>query len=113
MSDMTTQQKALAMAALADGFAILLDMVGEWCCHLPGVETGDGTMLSAGGPHAATPSGAIEAHWEEITNLPPNKYLVLHATRRNRRHVRWNGYMWADDLAHPVPKWRETEDGDD
>ena len=94
--EMDWQQKAEALNALGE-IQIMCRKAGDWWVRHPGVEIGDGHMLTSGHRDGASPVSAIEAHWNRLTDeLKPDEFLVINAMNDSRRQVRWNGYMWKD-----------------
>ena len=92
---MTWEQKLSALGSLAgSNIALHMRAPGDWYTLSGGVEIGDGRMLSSCGGNGTTPEAAVCDHWERVTNLKPDEFLVVDAMPTSRRHVRWNGYMW-------------------
>ena len=61
------------------------------------VEIGNGGTLTSVNGRGDAPEKAIDDLWKRLTELSPKEYIVLNAMSRDgRRHVRWNGYMWAE-----------------
>lgn len=99
---LTLDQKAAALAGLAELHVVYREK--QWRVRsgskawyvLQHVEIKDGPMLSGDYGNGWTPEAAIEDHWRRLVDeLPPGKYLVLHAgDPEKRRAVRWNGFMW-------------------
>lgn len=93
---MTYEEKFAALSALGGwNTALRMRMPGNWYLS-SGIEIGGDGFLRSTGPTGATPQQAIEKAWQDyVTDLPYDRYLVVHANG-NERCVRWNGYMWAD-----------------
>lgn len=91
---MTWEEKLSALQALDSDASVRMRGPGNWYvswrpsvkqdCFLVG-EYGNGN----------SPQAAVEDHWNKLTNLPADQYLVLD-NYRGRRSVRWNGFMWQD-----------------
>lgn len=62
------------------------------------IEKGHEGVLAGRYGNGKTPKEAVENHWEKIVVSPKVKCIVVDAmgTRRGRREVRWNGFMWQD-----------------
>jgi hypothetical protein len=66
------------------------------------VEIGNKHTLSSMLGRGKTPEEAIDDLWTQATQLKPDEFLVLNAMRNEkRRHVKWNGFMWADIAVSP------------
>lgn len=98
------QHKAAALNALSP-IQIHIRNVCDWFVN-QSVEIGGDGMLTGNYGNGDSPEDAVEDHWRKLVeDLPEDRYLVIRASREDRRHVRWNGYMWQD---LPVKK-REGE----
>lgn len=94
---MDYQQKFLAIRALAGTeVAIRARRYSDWFVSVPGVEIGGDGLLSSPTATGETPEAAIEKTWDLLTNLKPFRYLVIRAMTDDRRHVKWNGFMWEE-----------------
>lgn len=93
---MTTNQKMLALQALADSWdaAVMIRKDGSWYVHLSHVERKEGGVISSGCGTAATPDEAIDQCWAWATD--PKYYMVRNAHGDDRRAFRWNGFMWEE-----------------
>ena len=104
---MTPMEKFAALNALDDDVCIVYsEYTKQVFVRMPHVEIGDGAILHSPPCHCGTFDEAINEHWREwVEQLKPDEYLVLHATdRKNRKHFRWNGYMWKELPTHfPEP----------
>jgi hypothetical protein len=92
---MTWEQKLAALQALGD-CSLRMREPGDWyvCDH---IEIGGNGFLLSPTCGETTPEKAVETVWAQyVTNLPSDRHLVINAGAINRRHVRWNGYMWKD-----------------
>lgn len=96
-SAMTWQQKAAALNALSE-LQLRIDVNNQWFVHHVRVEIGDGHIRKSIAGRGCTPEEAINDQWRHnVTELDLNgKYLVVNAMGQNRRHVRWNGFMWQE-----------------
>jgi len=92
---MDWQQKAQALAALADpmSFSLCLREDGSWYVRL-GVERKEGGCLSSGCQNGKTPEEAIEQCWEWA--IDPQFYLIKNACSDNRKAYKWTGFMWKE-----------------
>jgi hypothetical protein len=93
-------EKAIALEALAE-ISISIDCNGQWFVT-QGVEIKDGYILRSACGRGITPEVAIENHWDELTELPKDQYIVKNGGNEKRIAVRWNGFMW-----QPVKEKRE------
>lgn len=93
---MTWEQKLKALEAIAPAVNLCMRYPGDW--HVGGMrwEIKRGSMLSSPTQRGATPEEAVEMAWKQFTELKPGEYLVLNAYARERRCVRWNGFMWEE-----------------
>lgn len=94
---MTFEQKVQAIIALVGpfNFAIRCRESGSWYVEDGSLEIAQGGLVSPT-ESADSPYAAVHEHWEKLTKLTSDDYLVLDAMGKNRRAVRWNGFMWAD-----------------
>lgn len=94
--EMTWTQKALALQALVGwyNFSLKLRENESWYVEHTGLGRKEGCCLSGGCQNGKTPNEAVEQCWRWATD--PDYYLVLNATSKNRRAVRWNGFVWED-----------------
>ena len=94
---MNWQQKLSAVQALCGTFNVAVRMrnPGDWYVN-DCTEIKDGSILRGEYGNGATPEQAVEDHWDILTNLPHEQYIVVRAAREDRRAVRWNGFMWED-----------------
>lgn len=92
---MTWEQKLAAINALADS-SLKMRQPGDWYLSVPRCEVGgDGVLKSVYGD-GRTPELAVEAAWLNMTQIPAELCLVLRAGGPDRKHVRWNGFMWKE-----------------
>jgi hypothetical protein len=106
-NEMPLHHKALAMEALSK-IAVRMDIDGGWFVNqsVEMKERPDSSVLTSITGRGETPDEALFNHWQQLTELPAGAFLVIHAMHDgHRRHVRWNGYMWAD-LPLPTPEAR-------
>ena len=93
---LTWEQKLEALQCLGD-VCLRMRKPGDWYVSASGREIGgDGCLVGEFG-NGTTPEEAVEDEWMRyVTELPLGRYIVLGAFSDNRRHVRWNGFMWQD-----------------
>lgn len=91
---MNAEQKLQAIQALAPA---KLEMVsfGNFRIKQHDVEIKFGDFLKGCGGTGATVELAIENHWNTLTNLPSDQYIVVNAYQGRRQAIRWNGFMWS------------------
>lgn len=97
---MTWEMKFSAIASLDPyGVALKIRRPGDWYIS-GGIETTSdrSAMLSGVGGNGETPEKAVEAMWSALMEVfQAGGYIALKPmSRSERRHVRWNGYMWED-----------------
>lgn len=92
---MTWEQKLQAMNAL-EPVGLHMRKPGDWYTRQGRVDLGGDGMLSTIGAGGATPEEAVESLWERMTTLTPGMYIVVGAGSDDRKHVRWNGFMWEE-----------------
>jgi hypothetical protein len=92
---MDWEQKLEALKALGD-CTLNMRKPGNWYVSQPGVEIKEGDILSGAYGNGVSPEVAVCDHWQKRAQLSGDRYLVIGASRENRRAVRWNGFMWAD-----------------
>jgi hypothetical protein len=97
MGELTLHQKACAMNALAS-ISIQMDMAHGWFVKqsVEQKRKSDSSILEGICGRGETPDEALADHWDHLIDLPIGAFLVINAYDDRRRHVRWNGYMWAD-----------------
>jgi hypothetical protein len=90
----TWEEKLAAFQALGD-CSLKMRSPGDWYVsgHLEWMTPGSG-MLEGKYGNGKTPEEVVLDHWEQLTD--PKGYLVIDAMSKDRRHVKWNGYMWED-----------------
>lgn len=93
---LSAEQKLEAIKELCGwpNVKLMMRKPGDWYLACGANIGGNGvlTMPTASSP---TPFKAIEASFEQLTNLADNLYLVVHKFGGDRR-FRWNGFMWSD-----------------
>lgn len=89
---MNTTQKALALNALG-GFSIKIRSSGDWYASVS-AEIKRGVFLESPAVSEATPNKAVDSLFKIYTDL--GVHVVLNAYGKDRREVRWNGFMWED-----------------
>lgn len=68
---------------------------GSYCCNLPGVEVGDGSVLVSPTEAAKTPKGAVLECWKNHTQLKSGEFVVVDAINpKKRRELLWNRGRW-------------------
>ena len=89
---MTWEQKLDALQSLGE-CTLRMRKPGDWYVR-QGVEVSQGNLLVGEYGNGKTPEEAVMNHWDLLSNLKPEEYLVVHAMGPNRQAVKWNGYMW-------------------
>lgn len=95
---MDWEQKLAALNAISlFGATIKMRRPGNFYVSLSHVEIGNGHTLSSAGESGGSPELAVVATWDALTErLKDDEFIVLAATGTGRKHVRWNGFMWAE-----------------
>lgn len=65
----------------------------DWYIH-HSVSVKKGCALEGRYGNGSTPEEAVGNHWDIITNLKPEEYIVINEYGK-RTAVKWNGFMWA------------------
>jgi hypothetical protein len=90
---MDWNQKAKALNALSP-ISIKIGTSGHWYVS-QGLEIKQGHVLASCVGRGGDPVEAIDNHWKEaVLDLKPGEYLVVNAGGKDRKAVRWNGFMW-------------------
>ena len=92
MSELTFKQKAEAMKSLAS-LSLKFRNINDWYVS-QSVEIKQGSVLAGVSGNGENATEALTDHWNQLTDLNPNEYLVLNAYSSTRRAVKWNGFMW-------------------
>lgn len=99
MNGLTWEQKLAAFQAISD-HSLRMRKPGDWyvdATRLEIKESPDSSVLVGTYGNGATPAAAVEDHWRKyVTDLAPGAYIVANAFREDRKHYRWNGFMWAE-----------------
>lgn len=95
MQDLTTEQKSVAIQALAPFEVKRRDSMPCWYVH-QGVGIVDHKFYRGQYGAGDTPEAAIEDHWRLLTSVREPNRLVVNAFGSNRRAYRWNGFMWTE-----------------
>jgi hypothetical protein len=66
---------------------------GDWYVEQR-VEVRKGSVLEGRYGNGPDPEAAVLEHWQELTELGADEYLVARAYGDDRKAVRWNGFMW-------------------
>ena len=91
---MNTNQTWQAINSLIDA-SLKTDVNYKWyVCQ--SIEVGGDGLLSGLTGRGLTPEGAISDHWRLLTTIPENKYLVVKSISKDRKHYRWNKFMWQE-----------------
>ncbi len=90
---MTFEEQFSVLQALDSFAAIRRDVNGQWYVAL-GAEVKEGGILSSVTGRGRTPQEAVEKAFASLTRLSSDKYVVVHASGKDRQAVRWNGFMW-------------------
>jgi hypothetical protein len=101
---MNWKEKIEALASLESDIAIRYRPEGTVCAgnqdHIwyitQSVDVKKGSILHGRYGNGETPEEAIEDHWNRLTELEEDEYLVIHAGAMNRKAVKWNGFMWKE-----------------
>ena len=92
---MNWEQKLDALNSIAE-CQLLMRKPGDWYV-LQRAEIGGDGCLSGRYGNGATPEEAVEAHWMRlVTELDPKLYIVTKSFTDQRKHWRWNGFMWRE-----------------
>ncbi len=90
---MTTDQKMLAMVALDYRTSVMLSpYTKKWYVSCR-AEVKEGSIVSSPLYHSTTAEQSIRETWEEYSKA---LCVVVNVMKKNRREVRWNGFMWDD-----------------
>mgnify|MGYP001558321272 CR=1 FL=1 len=103
---MTWEEKFEAIKALGEAH-VDMRSPGDWYVDSQMYVGGDGMLTGVYG-NGASPQEAIEAHWKMYSALPHDRYVVT-GYGADRKHHRWNGYMWR---ALPIPTPPASSGGD-
>lgn len=96
---MNWEEKLAAIKSIDGSVSLVMRKPGDWYVSTHAEVTGGElhSVLSSPYGNGRTPQAAVEDHWRQLVDeLPQDQYIVLNAMQSNRRHVRWNGHMWAD-----------------
>lgn len=97
------ETKLHALNALAE-CKLLMRKPGDWYVSQQ-VDVRRGHCLVGVYGNGATPQEAVEDHWNLLTTLPADEYLVgrefWEGETCTRKAVRWNGFMW-DHVKEPT-----------
>lgn len=92
---MNWQQKADALNSLSE-ISLKIRAAGDWYVSQRTEVGGDGVLRGIYG-NGATPEEAVENHWcVLVTELQPTRYIATNSMGDDRKHWRWNGYMWRE-----------------
>lgn len=106
---LTLQQKVTALMALSGNLQIHCRAADDWFAYQPDVhirERGACVYVGTMG-NGATPEAAILDYWREIvTELDPTWAIMVanyyaDEGKPDRRYVRWNDFMWAEQRSFP------------
>ena len=87
----------MIVVANCPGICVSARAPDDWYVHLPYVEIGGNGFLSGVGGSGKDPIDAITDTWFSLCSLSHDKYIVLYAgDHAKRKHLRWNGFMWAE-----------------
>jgi hypothetical protein len=93
------EEKLEAFKQLVGDFNVYLKMrsPGNWYVHTAYLEIGGDGLLASPTGTGRTPEVAADNHWRTyVTDLSLDRYLVLSVPGRDRKHYRWQGYMWRE-----------------
>lgn len=94
---MTYEQMFLAVKAICPDVALHCRAEGNWYVLCPGLEIGGRSVLTGAVGNGSTPENAIQDLWTSLVRaLSADRFLVVRATRDDRRHYRWAGFMWQE-----------------
>lgn len=99
---MTWEQKLAAMNALGT-VALHMRKPGDWYTTQSRVDVGDGYTLTSIMGSGATPEAAVEDRWRATTEIQAAQFIAINAGHADRKHVRWNGFMWEDVPREKAP----------
>ena len=100
---MTWEEKFAAINAIEEA-SLIMRKPGDWLVSQHVEIGGDGVLRGDYG-NGRSPEEAVERHWDILTQVKPPSYVVTNAMRPNRKHWRWEGFMWKEI---PQPAARET-----
>lgn len=93
---MDWEQKLQAFNALTE-CKLIMRKPGDWYVSQQ-VDVKQGSCLSGIYGNGKTPQAAVEDHWQRLTSLPKDQYIVAReywdGDTCKRLAVRWNGFMW-------------------
>lgn len=102
---MDWEQKLQAFNALVE-CKLIMRKPGDWFVSQQ-ISVKQGHCMVGVYGNGATPQLAVEDHWERLTKLPKDEYLIAKeywdGETCKRVAVRWNGFMW-DHVAEPQAK---------
>lgn len=90
--NLTWEEKLQAMRSVDSDCCVHMVKPGDWICNLPGMIGGEveNALISDFGA-GVEPRIAVADAWYKIENLEAGRYIV-----KDKRHLRWNGFMFAD-----------------
>jgi len=89
---MKWEQKLQALQSLAIT-SIRMRSPGNWYVS-HSIEVKDGSLLKGTYGEGKNPQEAILNDWNLLTNLREDQYLVINAMSKDRKAIKWNGFMW-------------------
>jgi hypothetical protein len=90
---MTWEEKLQACQALCD-HTLRMRFPGNWYVSASDLNVKEGSILKEKYGNGKDPASAVESHWNEITGLKVEEYLVVDTIGYPRVAVKWNGFMW-------------------
>lgn len=103
---MNWEQMLMAMKALSSDVVLGMREPSNWYVQAHGIELrepAESGMLTSITVAEPSPERAVQAYWKRLTN--PTSLIVRGAYSPDRRHLRWNGYMWEDaSRQFPLPR---------
>ena len=100
---MNWKEKMDALSSLDDDISIKYretSFIGEkaleswYVSQRAEIKTKGSSVLRGVSGNGETPEEAIDDHWQQLTELKSDEYVVVHAGSDNRQAVKWNGFMW-------------------
>jgi len=92
MSNLTWEEKLVALNALAMGHALAMRKPGDWYVIKPSYEVSRKGMLISEYGNGSSPMSAVDDHFAKIAESRAT--IIMQSFSSPRRAFRWNGFMW-------------------